>query len=83
MDNFAYYTTHEFSSQNSFSLHTFIEFRHTISTLNVLQIHSQPITQIHHKFEYKNTKHVKINSKTHQIPIKSKNYINKFETFEV
>jgi hypothetical protein len=49
MDNFAYYL-HEFSSQNPFSLHTFIEFRHTISTLNVLQMHSQTTTaQTHHK----------------------------------
>ena len=65
--------THEFSSQNSFSLHTFIEFRHTISTLNVLQMHSQTTTtKTHHKVEYKNPKHVIINSKKHKIPINPK-----------
>ena len=36
----------------------------------MLQIYSQTTTtQTHHKLEYKNTKHGKINSKTHQIPI--------------
>ena len=72
VDNFAYYL-HEFSSQNPFSLHTFIEFRHTISTLNVLQMHSQTTTtKTHRKLEYKNPKHVIINSKKHKIPINPK-----------